>query len=152
MQPGLGYLWARPTLAGVRSFYHDHETECLDTTKTCGVANRTPGKMTGIALSPDRTMVVGTQPNGKVRVWPSGLTAITPDTTVSLVAGTPAPLTLRANRTYHFRFDAVAEGSVVVTMEGSASPDATFASNASADPIAVQMYAKHGRGRLGGGP
>ncbi|HEY5921606.1 MAG TPA: CARDB domain-containing protein, partial [Kofleriaceae bacterium] len=132
--PGLGYLWERATLAGVRTFYHATENG----------TGTSPGTFTGIAISPDRTMVAATQPSGRIRIFGSGLTAIVPNIAVTLAAGTPAPVTLRANRTLYFRFAASAGAPLVFAFEGTASGDATYAPGAGSDPIAVQMQESFG--------
>ena len=116
-----------------RIFYHATENG----------TSTAPGAFTGIAISPDRTMVAATQPSGRSHLH-LGPDRDRPEQRGDDRRGPPAPVVLRPNRTLTFRYDAAPGESLVFAFEGTPSGDATYAPGAGSDPIAAQMQESFG--------
>jgi YD repeat-containing protein len=102
--PGTAYVWDARDGALLRVF--------SDTTLE-------PSPMTGVAISPDHTMLVTSHADGRTRVWDTGLTPQPMQSVTTLALGTTAPVTLRSHGLYYFEVDAPAGRSLVVTLEAA---------------------------------
>ena len=154
--PGRAFIWDGQSGALMRVF---SDTSPDSSTRVVVGNSSDSSQMTGVALSPDHTMLCTTHADGRVLLWDTGLQpqptlAVTP-----LLVGTNVPVTLRSHGVYYFAMDALAGRSMVVTLEaagGSAtakalkspdgvtqaaglSPDAEFANVGGAAPANLRL-------------
>ena len=85
--PGTAYLWDGRTGAMMRVF-----------TDTASDASQ----ITGVAISPDHTLLATTHVDGRLRLWNTGLSPRPAQSITELGLGTNAPVTLRSHGLYYF--------------------------------------------------
>ncbi len=150
--PGRAYLWDVTSGALIRSFA---QTE------------GNPTQISGVAMSPDRTLIATSHSDGQVRLWQSGLQAVPLHPVTLLTLGTPMSVTLQSHGLYYFEVDTAAGQNLLITLSpplnqsttitndiGSNNkpgprfgnlPDNTakaLANNPPVDPTAVRVVAK----------
>ena len=108
--PGTAYLWDGRTGAMMRFF-----------TDTVSDASQ----ITGVAISPDHTLLATTHVDGRLRLWNTGLSPRPAQSITELGLGTNAPVTLRSHGLYYFELAAQPGRSLVVSLEAASAATAS---------------------------
>ncbi len=132
------YLWDLSQDRKVRAFATPHETACPPA-GPCTPHSMNAGSITGLALSPDRTLVALTQGNGRIRLFATGLAALPVSPAIELTVGVAAPAHVAPNQTLTYRFQAIEGSAYVVRLAATPTAAATYAAAAGADPLAVDL-------------
>jgi uncharacterized repeat protein (TIGR01451 family) len=125
---GSAYLWEVASSALLRTF---------------APVDGTFPSVSGIAMSPDRSVVATTHSDGQVRLWQSGLETIPLNPVTPLAVGSSVTTTLLSHGLYYFEVDVEGGRNLVVTLEAD-SLAATLAGRPS-DPTAARIVVGEGR-------
>ncbi len=117
---GVAYLWEVSSGALVRTFSQGDQT-----------------RISGVSMSPDRTLIATSHSDGRVRLWQSGLEAIPLHPITPLAVGSELPLSLRSLGLDYFEIDIEAGRNLLIALgAGGQAPQTT-------DP-AVRIFVRRG--------